>query len=271
MIPITGGIVLQAFILALYVGVSISVIRLGFDMWAPLFNGFIAGLFVGDINIGMQVGAYCALMSIGFYTYGGATIPDYNIGAIFGAFVAKQSMNAGMTLDAAVTNALTVGTAIALLMSLFDVFGRAGTVVFQHAGDRALAKNKIKSFEHMHLAGTLSWGLGRFIPVFIGMLFINQYQLVADFIAKLGWLQHGLSIAGAALPAVGFAMLLSFMDIKGYWPYLLIGFVLFAYLKVPTMGLAIAGCALAGIYMMRKHSEAEIQASVQPASAEGGN
>jgi PTS system mannose-specific IIC component len=179
-------------------------------------------------------------------------------------------MNAGGTIDQAVAQALTVGTAIALLMSLFDVFGRAGTVVFQHMGDKALADRKVKKFEHAHLLGTVSWGLGRFIPTFIGMLFIGQYQVVADFIAKLGWLQHGLSIAGAALPAVGFAMLLSFMDIKGYWPYLLVGFVLFAYLHVPTMGLAIAGCALAGMYMMRKHNEADIQASVQAAQTEGG-
>jgi PTS system mannose-specific IIC component len=39
------------------------------------------------------------------------------------------------------------------------------------------------------------------------------------------------------------------MDIKKYWPYMLAGYVLFAYMKVPTIGLAIVGVAAAGLYM----------------------
>ena len=250
-----GSTVLLALFLALFTGVCIVVIGLGFNMWAPLFYGVIAGILVGNVELGLYVGSICALMAIGFYTYGGATMPDFSIGAIFGVFMASQSLSAGASpaaMRAAVDTALPVVAAIALLMSLFDIAGRASTTVFQHGGDAALAKRNIASFQRWHLAGTIPWALSRAIPVFIGMLFIDRYQVLEQAINSLEWLQRGLGVVGASLPAVGFALLLSYMDIKTYWPYMLAGFVLFAYMGLPTVGLAIVGVAAAGLYMKGK-------------------
>ena len=216
-----------AFILALITGVSIVVVGLGFNMWAPLFYGVIAGAFVGNLELGLYVGSICALMAIGFYTYGGATMPDFSIGAIFGVFMASQTItkDAGPAeMRLAVDTALPIVAAIALLMSLFDILGRASTTVFQHGGDAALAKRNVASFQRWHLAGTIPWALSRAIPVFIGMLFIHQYEVLAGNIEKLEWLQQGLAVIGASLPAVGFALLISYMDIGTYWPYMLVGF-----------------------------------------------
>ena len=244
-----------AFILALITGVSIVVVGLGFNMWAPLFYGVIGGLFVGNLELGLYVGSICALLAIGFYTYGGATMPDFSIGAIFGVFMASQTLTKGAStaeMQLAVDMALPIVAAIALLMSLFDIAGRASTTVFQHGGDAALAKRNVASFERWHLAGTIPWALSRAVPVFIGMLFINQYEVLAATIDQFEWLQNGLAVVGASLPAVGFALLISYMDIKTYWPYLLAGYVLFAFLGLPTVALAIIGVAAAGIYMKNK-------------------
>jgi PTS system mannose-specific IIC component len=84
------------------------------------------------------------------------------------------------------------------------------------------------------------------------MLFINQYQVLEEAINSLAWLQRGLGVVGASLPAVGFALLISYMDIATYWPYMLAGYALFAFLGVPTIGLAILGVAAAGLYMKGK-------------------
>ena len=244
-----------AFILALITGVSIVVVGLGFNMWAPLFYGVIAGAFVGNLELGLYVGSICALMAIGFYTYGGATMPDFSIGAIFGVFMASQTLvrGAGVAeMRLAVDTALPIVAAIALLMSLFDILGRASTTVFQHGGDAALARRNVSSFQRWFLAGTIPWALSRAVPVFIGMLFINQYEVLAGNIEKLVWLQKGLSVVGASLPAVGFALLISYMDIGTYWPYMLAGYALFAFLGLPTVALAIIGVAAAGIYMKNK-------------------
>ncbi|GHV85069.1 PTS sorbose transporter subunit IIC [Spirochaetia bacterium] len=247
--------VLLAFLLALFTGVSIVLFSLGVNIWAPLFYGLVAGIVSGNIDLGLRVGATCALLGLGFYTYGGATMPDYSIGAIFGVFVATQVTASGASLESALGQAATLATAVALLMSLFDILGRASTTFFQHGGDNALAKRNLASFQRWHLAGTIPWGLSRAVPVFIGMLFIQQYQLVADAIDKIAWLQRGLGVVGSALPAVGFALLLSYMDIAVYWPYMLIGYVLFAYMGVPTVGLAIIGVAAAGLYMKGKKEQ----------------
>lgn len=242
--------VLLAFILALFTGLSIVFLSLSMGgLYTPLLFAFFTGLIIGDVSLGLKVGATCALMALGFYTYGGATTPDYNVGAMFGVIVAKQSGD--------ITQGIVIGSIIALLMSWFDILGRMSTTVFQHMGDKALANRNVPRFETAHIAGTLTWFLGRFIPVFIGVLLIDKYVVIQNFVETFDWFRLGLATIGKALPAVGFALLLSYMDIKRYWPFMLLGYALFAYMKVPTLGLALVGiCAGALFTMYRKKEDA---------------
>ncbi len=242
--------VVLALIMATFTGVMIvgpSLAMNGF-LYNPLFFGFVTGLVIGDVRSGFSIGATCMLMSLGFYTYGGATIPDYNVGAIYGTILAAR----GTDLD----SALVVATALALLMSLFDILGRATTTVFQHGGDRALARRDVKAFERWHLMGVIPWFLGRFIPTFIGIMFIDQVEKINTLMAQYDWVRKGLSVIGKSLPAVGFALLLSYMDIKSYWPFMLLGYALFAYMGVPTLGLAIVGLAAAALFATKNKKEA---------------
>lgn len=234
---------LLALFLAIFTGLMIIFTALSMGgIYNPLIFGVVTGLVVGDVRLGLEVGATAALLDIGFYTYGGATTPDYNIGAMFGTVVYKQS--------GSLEQGLLVATVVGLLISWFDIFGRGVTTVFQHGGDRALANKDIKSFERWHLLGTMGWFWSRFIPVFIGMLFIDRYQVIADFIANYAWIKNGLVVIGKALPAVGFALLLSYMDIKNFWPFMLIGYALYAFMGVPTLGLAILGIALGYLFTL---------------------
>src|SRR5436189_223241 len=124
----------------------------------PLIAGTGAGLIVGDLNLGMAIGATLELTALGVYTYGGATIPDYQTGAII----------------------------------------------------------------------------------------------------------------GTALAAVGFAMLLKIMPVGRYWYMLLIGFVLFAYLKVPLLGIALFGLAIAFLFeTLRPRTAVGPSAPAAPAAASG--
>ncbi|MCL1814988.1 MAG: PTS sugar transporter subunit IIC [Treponema sp.] len=251
---ITGSTAMLAFILALFTGVLKVTAGLAMKMWVPLITGMVAGIITGDITLGLQIGAACSIMALGFYTYGGIVMPDYSIGAIFGVFIASQSSVLGIPKEEAIGQAGLVATAIALLMILFDILGRSCATFFLHGGENALTRRNLVSFQRWHLAGTIPWGLSRFIPVFIGMLFIGEYQEVAKTVQQLEWLQRGLSAVGAVLPAIGFAILLSRMDIKTYWPYMLTGFALYAYLGLPIAGLAVIGAAAAGLYMINRKS-----------------
>lgn len=238
--------VLQALMMAILTGVLFVVAGLGINFWAPLLLGFISGVVVGDVTLGLVVGGTCALMALGFYTYGGATIPDYNVGAIFAVFVGNQ---------AGIEQGIVIGSVIALFMSIFDILGRMSNTFCQHRGDAALKKKDLKSFGRWFWAGTLPWGLSRAIPVFIGMLFIDQYTVIQNLVESYAWIQAGLGVVGSALPAVGFALLLSYMDLKNYWPYMVIGYVLFAYMGVSTIGLFLVGIAAAGLYMMNERKK----------------
>jgi len=237
--------VLLAIVLATFTGLMILFASLAMGgLYTPIIFATVTGIIVGDITTGLAVGATCALMALGFYTYGGATTPDYNVGAMFGVVVAVQSGD--------IEQGIVIGSVIALLMSWFDILGRAATTVFQHGGDKALANKDIKAFEKWHLLGTMGWFWSRFIPVFIGMLFIDKYQVIADFVANYAWIKTGLSVIGKCLPAVGFALLLSYMDIKNYWPFMILGYALYAFMGVPTLGLAIVGVALGALFAAKK-------------------
>ena len=231
--------VLLGVILGLWSGVSMVLNLSGVGVRTTLITGVIAGACVGDINMGFQIGAICMLMSIGFYTYGGATTPDYITGTLFGTVIAVKtgSYDAG----------LVTAEALAVLMSEMDILGRATTTVFQHLGEGALAENNIKKFEVYTLMGVLPWVLSRLIPVLLGMIMIDHIADLVNFANSVLWVKNGLSVVGGILPAVGFALLLSYMDLKKYWPYLIIGFVLFAYAGMGTIALALVGAAFAGI------------------------
>ena len=248
--------ILVAVLLGLWAGISMILDLSGLGVRTALLSGVIAGLVVGDVTLGFEIGATCLLMSVGYYTYGGATIPDYITGAIFGVVVAKNTGSYDIGLTIAVT--------LSLLMTQMDILGRASTTVFQHLADKALAENHIARFEMWTLLGTLPWGLSRFIPVFLGILLVNSLEGFASFATSIEWVSNGLRIVGKALPAVGFALLLSYMDIKKYWPFMIIGYVMFAYMKVGTIGIAIVGAAAGALYISMnggtKHVENESQA-----------
>ena len=74
------------------------------------------------------------------------------------------------------------------------------------------------------------------------------------------WVTDGLSIAAGMLPVVGIGMLMRYMPVKKFLPFILIGFVLSAYLSMPVLGIAIVGFAAAFWYFtteMKKAAEAE--------------
>ena len=232
---------LVALLLGLWSGVSMVLNLTGLGVRTALLSGVISGLVVGDVALGFEIGATCLLMSVGYYTYGGATTPDYITGAIFGVVVAKNTGSYDVGLAIAIT--------LSLLMTQMDILGRASTTVFQHLADAALAKNNIKSFELWTVLGTLPWILSRFVPVFVGILLVDQLEGFANFATSIEWISNGLSVVGKALPAVGFALLLSYMDIKKYWPFMIVGYVLFAYMGVGTLGLALIGAAAGALYI----------------------
>lgn len=85
------------------------------------------------------------------------------------------------------------------------------------------------------------------IPTIIVVCFgANVVNFILKFIPE--WVTNGLSIAAGMLPVVGIGMLMRYMPVKKFLPFILIGFVLSAYLNVPVLGIAIVGFAAAFWY-----------------------
>lgn len=108
----------------------------------------------------------------------------------------------------------------------------------------------------MNLMGIIPTSLSRMIPVFLALVFGTKFvQTIVNNLPM--WLMDGLKTAGGILPALGIAILLRYLPLSKNFAFLLIGFFLAAYLKVPVMGAAIIGLAMALIAFTMNDSKNE--------------
>jgi mannose/fructose/N-acetylgalactosamine-specific phosphotransferase system component IIC len=211
----------------------------------PLIAGTGAGIIVGDVNLGMAIGATMELAALGVYTYGGATIPDFQTGAIIGTALAAAGTG---DLGAKAAVGLTIGIPAAVLLASLDPIGRFLPTFWIHRADGYAAEGNSGGVTLMHWTAFIPWALVRAVPTFLAALAgsTDTVKSLQDSIPA--WFTDGMGLVGAILPAVGFAMLLKIMPVGRYWYMLLIGFVLFAYLKVPLLGIALFGLAIAFLF-----------------------
>jgi mannose PTS system EIID component len=218
----------------------------------PLIAGSVAGLITGDPLLGMAVGATLELAALGVYQYGGATIPDYQTGAIVGTALA-------VGVDGPLGTKVAVGIGVALpaaiLLSALDPVGKMITTGLVHRADHYAAQGDARGLARIHWLGLVPWCAVRAIPTFLAALAASSglvdrltKEIPAGFV-------NGVTLAGALLPAVGFALLLSMMQLSRYWYLLLIGFVAFAYMKVPVLGIALLGVAIAFLFVTLQHQD----------------
>lgn len=211
----------------------------------PLIAGTGAGLIVGDVNLGMAIGATLELTALGVYTYGGATIPDYQTGAIIGTALAAAGTG---DLAAKTAVGLTIGLPAAVLLASLDPIGRFLPTFWIHKADDYASQGNSTGITWMHWTAFIPWALVRAIPTFLAALALNTTSVTDIQNSIPAGFTTGMGLVGAILPAVGFAMLLKIMPVAKYWYFLLFGFVLYAYLKVPLLGIALFGLAVAFLY-----------------------
>jgi mannose/fructose/N-acetylgalactosamine-specific phosphotransferase system component IIC len=220
----------------------------------PLISGTVAGIIVGDVQLGMAVGATLELAALGVYTYGGATIPDYQTGAIIGTALAAAGSG---DVSARISTGIAVALPAAVLLASLDPIGRFLPTFWIHRADRYAAEGRTKSMNVTHWTAFIPWGLTRAIPTFLAALALNSSTVKDVQNAIPQGFVDGMTLLGGILPAVGFAMLLRIMPVRRYWYMLLIGYVLFAYLDMSLVGIALFGLAIAIMYMSLRREPTE--------------
>lgn len=191
---------------------------------SAVFSGMITGLIMGDLQTGLFIGGSMQLTVLGVGTFGGASRIDANSGTLVAtAFAVGTGMNPETALAA-------IGVPVAAILVYTDIAGRFANTFFGHMCDADIEKMNWGAYNVHYLLGAVSWMLSRMIPVFLALAFGQGVVegITTALNGDLKWLGDGLSVAGGALPAVGFAILLRYLPVKKHVAYLLLGFVVAA-------------------------------------------
>lgn len=205
----------------------------------PIVAGTVAGIIVGDINVGIIIGSTLEMISLGVHSYGGAVVPDYTTGAILGTVFGY--------LTGSTDTGIAIGVPIALLGAYLDVAARLSTSICAHKGDYYAARGDLKHMWIWHISGCIPWGLSRALPVFVGAYFgADLARMFIDMVPV--WLTDGFAAAGHAMPAMGVALLLNYLPVNKQWPFVILGFVLAAFIGLPMIAVGLLGLVSAIVY-----------------------
>lgn len=201
----------------------------------PIIICTLTGLIMGDVQAGLMIGAMMELAFIGAFSVGASLPPEMISGGILGTALTIAS---GNETELALTIGIPVASLALILKNACKVFILPH---FIHKADYYASKGNSKGISRMHLlGGFLYFNLPLGLLVAFSFYFGNSViysilNLIPEFI------KNGLIIGTGLMPALGFAVLTSMILNKENAVFLLFGFWISAYLKIPVTGVAIFG------------------------------
>lgn len=220
----------------------------------PLVSGLIVGLILGNVHVGLIAGATIELSFLGLVPVAGSQPPNPVLAGILGsAFAIIMSADPKIVVGLVVPFAVIMSVLITLLYTSFAFLSnRADTAAEEENYDK-MARQPLAGLVYLFIL----YFLMTILPLTLGSAYATELlKKIPPFIIG------GLSLAGGAMPAIGFAILLTIMLRKAYIAYLGIGFVLAAYLHLPATAIAILAVSLAAIdFFIKKQTLAQLPAS----------
>ena len=219
----------------------------------PIWSGFLTGVIMGEPVLGMQAAAYIQLTYLGWITAGGSMPGNLMVAGIYGTALTVLS---GADPKLAVSFAVT----LSLLGILINQAYMTINAFWVHKADKYLEQGNITGVRLMNyvpsgITSTILYGVPAFCLVYFGGDFATKAlaaipQNIID----------ALNVVGALMPALGIAMLLSFLAKKKIVAFFFIGYFATVYAKLDTMAITIfAACVGVLIYLftMKKEGEEE--------------
>ena len=117
-----------------------------------------------------------------------------------------------------------------------------------HIADRYAEEGNIEGVERVQLL----FGIGNklILAIIVGIGFSLGVPVIEKILSFIpSYVTHGMDVAAGVIPAIGFAMLARMMLNKKTVAFLLLGFILVAYLNITVTGVALFGLAIALIYV----------------------
>lgn len=217
-----------------------------------LFNAVLVGAVMGDLPTGLQLGGTYELMNIGLNPLGDSVVPNYNLGSIVGTYFA-------ITVNKEMGTAM--GIVVATLATMLNTFASYPCFWFKNLMEKALKEHK---WENVIRYEVMNWIppfiIGTIIPVLV--ICLAGEGLATKMVSAVpAWLTNGFNVAGNALPAIGFAIVLRSLNVEKNLEYLLIGFATYAFMGIGTVGAAVIGLALALMKYRRDKEKQELAAA----------
>lgn len=231
---------LNAFLVALAVFICVGGAELlGFTMLnRPIVIGPLVGLFLGDLQTGVLVGASLEAVFMGVVNIGGASAAEPGIATAVGAAFAIML---GKGSEVALTLALPIGILGLQIKTVLYIFIVG---MFAKTFDRLASEGKERQIVLLHYGlWAVNWVLYS-VVAFLGILFgSDAVSALLDAIPEV--VMNGLTVCGGLLPAVGMAMLMKMLWDKKICMFYFLGFVLAAYLQLPLIAIAVLGVIIA--------------------------
>lgn len=235
---------------ALLVGIWAGLCTL--DQWGPhlgfrkpLLAGFVTGIILGNPFYGLIIGGTLELLWLGVNNVGAYIPPDVITGSVVGVSIGILS---GFTdVKEATAAGIAVAIPISLIVQQVAMLVQTSNISLVHRADIVAEEGDWKKIDRLQYLGMFFQFISRFLVVFFVVYLGAQFvESVMKNIPKI--IFDGLGVSSKIIPAVGLAMLLTMMMRKHMWIFLILGFVMSAYLKLPLIGLALFGLVFAGIY-----------------------
>lgn len=227
----------------------------------PMIMGMFTGIVLGDIEMGVKIGATMELAFMGAFSIGASIPPEMISGTVLGTAFA-------ITTGSGAETALAIGLPVASLVLLAKNFGMVFILPpFVHKADVCAANNDMKGIAVTHyLAGF--FGVNLIIGLCVGIGYYVGSPAIEAFLAIIpAWISKGLEITMGLLPAIGFGLLMKMIMNKANACFFILGFGLCVYFNLPGTGIAVFGAILAIVLTQIKRS----QMMMQTATVQGGN
>ncbi|HEY2421053.1 MAG TPA: PTS sugar transporter subunit IIC [Neobacillus sp.] len=241
------SILWQAILVGLFVTIAfIDSHTFQTHIFRPIFVGPVVGLIMGDVQTGLAVGVTIELMFLAVIFVGTATPPDPTLSTAIAVGIAILG---GGGTELAVATALPVSfigqIATTFQNSVINVF-------FMHRAENAVSKSDARGLVLNNtilpmLMNAVLYGIPAFLAIYYGADFVQHI-----ISAIPGKIITGLSVGGAMIGAVGFALLLTTIQVKKFWPFLFLGFFFASYLKINMIGIAMLAVICVALYYYLK-------------------
>ncbi|EBY3009451.1 PTS sugar transporter subunit IIC [Salmonella enterica subsp. enterica serovar Ekpoui] len=218
----------------------------------PIISGFLVALALGSPIEGMKAAAYIKLAYLGWMTVGGTMPGNLPVASVFGTAMTILS-------GAAPSTAVVFAVPFSLLGILTFQASMSFNALWVHKAEAMLDRGNITGMRMMNyipsfFVNMVLVGIPAFCMVYFGADFMkNMLTMIPQSLV------NAFEVIGGIMPALGIAMLVSFLGKKRLMPFFFLGFFLVAYLNLGIM--AIAVFAVIAAVIMNINAEQKVSAT----------